>query len=81
MVEPLRTWKDWQDQLLHALCGAFLTFAFAANLPLWGAASLTMAIALWREVGYQHWMTCNAGCRTDLLGWLAGVLPVCLFLL
>lgn len=79
MFEPLVTFKDWQDQLIHAACGAFLTFAFQVNIGLLAAAVLTMCIAVARESLYQHWMACGVGCRTDLMGWLVGVLLVSLF--
>jgi hypothetical protein len=72
MFEPIETWADWRDQILHAVWGAGLTFVFWINLGILPACGLAMLFAVGREVIYQHWMTCGAGCRTDLMGWLAG---------
>lgn len=79
-----RSWEtmDWGNQAAHISIGAAVTalliFGVGWILPVGMAHCLAtmimMTFAMWREVVLQHPNTCGEGCRTDLAGWMIGIL-------
>ena len=73
---------DWGNQAAHISIGAAVTwvliFALKFVVPVGLAHSMsTLAMftfAVWREVVEQHPNQCGEGCRTDLAGWMIGIL-------
>ena len=73
---------DWGNQVAHVAVGAAVTavliFALGFILPAGLAHSLSsmamITFAVWREVIWQHPNECGEGCRTDLAGWILGIL-------
>ncbi len=64
--------KEIIDQAAHFGVAFGLTLGFSWLMPLYAAVILTMAIAVLREMAYQHVGECKWGCRLDLVGFGAG---------
>jgi hypothetical protein len=66
-----------EDKLKHALVSAAIAALLSLFLPWWGAASITLAIGIGKEVydkvsgkGYAEWLDLLA----DVVGILIGIL-------